>query len=106
MRLLPDESCAVALENADTLLPTLATYYDSPPLSRKKLKNLNVPALLITGALSPQISRVSDEAIYRSLPNSETAILQCASHGLQIENPKKFNSLVLDFYNRRKFGFK
>ena len=57
--LLPDERRSVVLENADTLLPMLRTYYESPSLSRKQLKQLNVPTLLVTGEFSPRISRVA-----------------------------------------------
>jgi pimeloyl-ACP methyl ester carboxylesterase len=95
--LLPDERRSVVLENADTLLPMLRTYYESPPLSREQLKRLTVPTLLITGEFSPRISRLSNEMINRCLPNSRTLVLQGASHGLQIENPEGFNRLALDF---------
>jgi pimeloyl-ACP methyl ester carboxylesterase len=95
--LLPDERRSVVLENAETLLPMLRTYYESPMLGGKQLKRVNVPTLLITGEFSPRISRLSNEMINRCLPNSKTAVLQGASHGLQIENPEGFNRLALDF---------
>lgn len=95
--LLPDERRSVVLENADTLLPMLRNYYESPMLSGKQLKRINVPTLLVTGEFSPRIARVSNEMINRCLPNSKTVILQGASHGLQIENPEGFNRLTLNF---------
>jgi pimeloyl-ACP methyl ester carboxylesterase len=95
--LLPEERRAVVLENQDTLLPMLRTYYDLPPVNFEKLKFLNIPTLIITGELSPKISRVTNEAINKCLPDSRVKILKCASHGLQIENPAGFNQLVLEF---------
>jgi pimeloyl-ACP methyl ester carboxylesterase len=100
--LLPEERRAVVLENQDTLLPMLKTYYHSPTINYEKLKKLNIPTLLITGELSPKISRVTNEAISRCLPDSKIAVLKCASHGLQIENPAGFNKLVSDFLSAGK----
>jgi non-heme chloroperoxidase len=94
--LLPAERRAVILENAGTLLPMLRTYYDSS-LSGEMLKNLKVPTMFITGEISPVIARLSCKSIDRYLPNSKIAVLKCASHGLQMENPAGFSRLVLDF---------
>lgn len=102
LELLPEERREVVLENAATLAPMLKNYYESPLINHERLKNLTTPTLLITGELSPRISRLSDEAINRCLPNSRIAVLKCASHGLQIENPKGFNRLVLDFLTNQK----
>ena len=95
--LLPDERRSVVLENAGTLLPMLRTYYESPPVSREQLKRVKAPTLFITGEFSPQIARVSNETLNRCLPNSKAVILKGAAHGLQIENPKGFNRLTLEF---------
>jgi pimeloyl-ACP methyl ester carboxylesterase len=102
LKLLPEERRAVVLENAGTLLPMLRTYYDSPPIGREQLKSLNIPTLLVTGELSPKISRLSNEAIAGCLPDAKTAVLRGASHGLQIENPAGFNHMVLKFLSENK----
>ena len=94
--LLPAERRAVVLENAATLRPMLRTYYESF-LSVEKLKKLKVPTMFITGEISPVIARQTCQTIDRYLPNSKIAILKCASHGLQMENPEGFSRLVLDF---------
>lgn len=105
--LLPEKRRAVVLENAGTLLPMLKSYYDFPPINCEQLGFLNTPTLLITGELSPKISRVANEAINRCLPNSKVEILKGASHGLQIENFDGFNQIVLDFLRANKipYGF-
>ena len=100
--LLPEERRDVVLENADTLLPMLETYYDSPAISFDQLRALKIPTLIITGELSPRISRLNDETINRCLPNSRVKILKGASHGLQIENAEGFNKLVFDFLESTK----
>lgn len=102
--LLPEARRAVVLENQDTLLPMLKTYFDSPPISRRQLKSLNVPTLLITGELSPKLARVTNESINGGLRNSKIAVLKCASHGLQIENPAGFNKMVSDFISENKIS--
>ena len=106
--LLPEERRSVVLENADSLLPMLQKYYESPSITCVQLKKVNVPTLIITGELSPRIVRLSNEMLHRYILSSESAILKCASHGLQIENPKGFNQLVLDFLakNIKAIGLK
>lgn len=104
--LLPEEHRSVVLENAETLLPMLQKYYESPSITCVNLKKVNVPTLIITGELSPRIARLSNEMLHRYLLSSESVILKCASHGLQIENPKGFNQLVLDFLSVNKNSIK
>jgi pimeloyl-ACP methyl ester carboxylesterase len=99
--LLPAERRSVILENAHTLLPMLRRYYDSP-LNCEQLSRIKVPALLITGELSPLVARLNNKIIDRCLPNSKIAVLKCASHGLQIENPEGFNQLVKNFLSVNK----
>lgn len=94
--LLPEERRAVILENAPTLLPMLRHYYDSPT-DAEQISRVKARVLLITGELSPLIARVGNKLLDRFLPNSKIAVLKCASHGLQIENPEGFNQLVWDF---------
>ena len=100
--LLPEERRIVVLENARTLLPMLKNYYDSPRLVCEQIKGLNIPTLLITGELSPKISRVTNQAINRCLRNSKVEILKGVSHGLQIENSSGFNRIVSDFLSANK----
>lgn len=94
--LLPEDRRAVIMENAGTLVPMLRHYYDSP-LNSRQLSGVKVPALLVTGELSPLIARLTNKMIDRALPNSKIAVLKGASHGLQMENPDGFNQLVTDF---------
>ena len=94
--LLPEQRRAVVLDNAETLLPMLCGYYDAPPVG-EGLRTLGVPTMFITGEISPVIARLACRTIDRLLPNSKIAVLKCASHGLQMENPQGFNRLVTDF---------
>jgi len=95
--MLPDAVRSVVLENSGTMLPMLETYYASPRLGAERLARLECPVLIVTGEFSPRISRVSDESIARSIPGSSVAVLEGASHGLQLENPEGFNDLVRSF---------
>ena len=104
LELLPGSRRSIVLENADTLEPMLKTYYESPRLSRRQLKNVKIPTLFVTGELSPKIARLNNEAIDRCLPNSKIAILRGASHGLQMENPDGFNKIVFDFLSANRIS--
>jgi non-heme chloroperoxidase len=99
--LLPEDRRAALMENAGTLLPMLRHYYDSP-LNRETLSGVKIPTLLITGELSPLIARLGNKMLGRCLPNSKTAVLKGASHGLQMENPEGFHQLVTDFLATNK----
>jgi pimeloyl-ACP methyl ester carboxylesterase len=74
----------------------LQSYYDSAAVA-DGLKTLKIPALFVSGEISPVISRVGNKLLARAVPNSRIAVLKCASHGLQMENPEGFTRLVLDF---------
>jgi len=89
------------LENAASLLPMLRAFYDSS-VKPEKLKKLKVPTMFITGEISPVIARLGCKTLDRYLPNSKIAVLKCASHGLQMENPEGFSPLVTDFLTVNK----
>ncbi|MRI02492.1 alpha/beta fold hydrolase [Kriegella sp. EG-1] len=70
------------------------------PIATNEVEQLNVPTLLIKGEHSPRFFGKIIDTLVTLLPNNELEILPKASHGLQVENPIEFNSMVLDFLDR------
>lgn len=71
-----------------------------PLLNCQDFEKLKVPVLLIKGELSPKILRHTSEQLHKCIQNSKLKDLPNASHGLQHQNPKGFNKIVLEFIEK------
>ncbi|MEO9891352.1 alpha/beta hydrolase [Aurantibacter sp.] len=71
------------------------------PISTTEVKQLRIPTLLVSGENSPRLFGKIIDTLDALLPINEIKILPKASHGLQGENPIEFNSMVLDFLDRK-----
>ena len=69
----------------------------SPKLYCQDFKSLNVPVLLIKGDRSPRNLRLIIDQLHNCIERSKLVELQNSSHGLEYENPKDFNRIVLEF---------
>ncbi|PKA99194.1 pimeloyl-ACP methyl ester carboxylesterase [Flavobacteriaceae bacterium MAR_2009_75] len=67
------------------------------PISTNEVEQLNAPTLLIKGEHSPRFFGEIIDTLVTLLPNNELKILPKASHGLQVENPEEFNTIVFNF---------
>ena len=64
-----------------------------------RLGRVNVPVLIVTGALDPIPTSAPGAALLQhALPNSRAEVIPLAAHLPQIEQPERFNRLVLDFF--------
>ncbi len=61
-----------------------------------KLKNLNIPTLLITGALDKKFTELNKKMV-RALPNAEHKIVNECGHNVHIEKSEEFIILVNEF---------
>jgi 3-oxoadipate enol-lactonase len=69
-----------------------------PDLS-PRLGRLNVPALIVTGALDPiPTSAPGAILLARALPKARGEVIADAAHLPHIEQPEMFNRLLLDFF--------
>ncbi len=63
-----------------------------------RLASLRAPALVVTGAVDPiPTSAPGAEALLRGIPAARAAVIAGAAHLPQIERPREFDRLVLDF---------
>lgn len=69
------------------------------PYGREKLAEIEVPTLIVLGALNPahyhEVATIQREHI----PNSQFVSMAGVGHALNIEDPDEFNRIVLDFLN-------
>lgn len=74
-----------------------ALHHDFPDLSRESFSDLAVPTLLISGAESPRVFPLLNEALLEQLPNGRSCVIPGASHIVHEDAPREFNSAVLEF---------
>jgi pimeloyl-ACP methyl ester carboxylesterase len=68
---------------------------ESYPVER--LSEIKVPTLIIVGELNPYDYHYIADLQKQYIPNSIKIVLPNAGHALNIENPKKFNEIVLKY---------
>jgi pimeloyl-ACP methyl ester carboxylesterase len=90
MNRIPVERATMPVADAQPLDPL-----DPPAVAR--LQELQVPALVIAGALDhPEILRAAD-VMAAAMPNAQKAIIPGGAHLPNMDNPTEFNRIVLDF---------
>ncbi len=70
------------------------------PLSKNKIKKLNLPTLLISGQNSPKLFQYLLKELNKLIPGSELQIIPDASHIMHEDNPSYYNATVLSFLKR------
>jgi pimeloyl-ACP methyl ester carboxylesterase len=68
-----------------------------PPFTCEDARRIQAPTLFLRGELSRAGARANAETWQKCRPGAEHAVLQEASHGLQMQNPAGFNEIVLKF---------
>lgn len=67
------------------------------PFPPEHLNLIKVPTLILAGELNPKIYHDWADIQNKYITNSQKEIIPNAGHALNIENPDKFNALVLKF---------
>lgn len=67
------------------------------PINEKKLKELQVPVLLLTGEKSRKFYAYLKDRLMELLPDSTHSEIPAASHIMQQDNPEAFNRAVKSF---------
>lgn len=85
----------MAHDNARTLLGQV--HERNEPLDESLLRSLNLPVLLIGGALSPAPYPQIIDYLERALPDTQRVTIAGSSHGMNIGNPRVFNQAIISF---------
>jgi pimeloyl-ACP methyl ester carboxylesterase len=70
------------------------------PLEMSKIKELDVPVLLLMGDQSPVWFGEIIKELHRLLPQSELVTIENSSHGLYFKNPEAVDKAVIEFFKR------
>ena len=70
------------------------------PLEMSKIKELEIPVLLLMGDQSPAWFGEIIKELHRSLPKSDIVTIENSSHGLYFENPQACDKAIKEFLNR------
>jgi pimeloyl-ACP methyl ester carboxylesterase len=68
-----------------------------PPLEEKKIREIKIPTLLISGRNSPKIFHFLSDRLMELLPKAERKIIEGASHISHEDNALDYNETVLSF---------
>ena len=99
---LPSPARAVMMDNA----PEMNLELESPPeayfpaLTCQDTMKVRVPALLLTGELSPRMFHHITDELSHCLPAAERAVIPNASHSMHRGNPQAYDETVLAFLGR------
>lgn len=97
---LPPETRAAAMQNSRFFKANTLSSDPFPSLSKRKVKRLRIPTLIISGENTIKIHKLVTEELARLLPKAEQVIIPKAGHGSPRENPQAFNEAVLKFLAR------
>jgi pimeloyl-ACP methyl ester carboxylesterase len=95
--LLPDARADV-MRNARSIEALCLSADPFPAISRAKLSQLHIPALIVTGENTIRIHKLVNGELIRLLPNVKSVIIPRAGHGSPRENALAFNEAVLRFF--------
>jgi pimeloyl-ACP methyl ester carboxylesterase len=95
-----DEHFDILLENAAVLGAAFRVRPPPPPFTAEQARRLTMPVLLIEGATSRPLFRITCEKLASCLPNVERATLPNTSHAMYLESPGPFCEAVQHFLAR------
>jgi 3-oxoadipate enol-lactonase len=65
-----------------------------------QLANINIPTLIVVGEDDPGTPVAASKAMHERIPNSKLIVMPSARHLSNVEQPKLFNSALLDFLGK------
>ena len=75
-----------------------------PAFGREEASKISAPTLLIHGSESPKVLHAIVDRLARAIPQCEASTISGAAHFPHIEQPEKFNELVLSFLSKHESG--
>ncbi|HEV7609603.1 MAG TPA: alpha/beta hydrolase [Steroidobacteraceae bacterium] len=94
---LSAEARLAVMQNAAFFRMMTRSQNPYPDLSRKEVRELRMPVLVITGEKTVEIHRRIDEELSKLIPRARSATIPNAGHGSPRENPQAFTEVVENF---------
>jgi pimeloyl-ACP methyl ester carboxylesterase len=73
-----------------------------PSLEINRIRNIDVPALLVYGQKSPGLFHLLLDRLHEVMPDTHQILITGASHIMHEDNPDAYNSAVLSFIEKHK----
>ncbi len=89
-------------DNASTLFPQITE--SRLDIKKEQISSIEIPILLFGGQLSPKSYRITLDKLHEILPNSKRFDIPLASHGMNLSNPKNFNSILIKTLSKLEYG--
>ncbi len=96
---LPKFVQGCCLRNLNEMRAIVSSDDTYPAVDREKVRELNVPTLILSGSKSVATSRFTDPELERLIPkrSRKRVVLQGASHVMWVEQPVQCREVVLEF---------
>jgi pimeloyl-ACP methyl ester carboxylesterase len=65
--------------------------------SRKRLKQIKIPVLVITGDRDQTVSPLRQKMLAEGIPGARQLVIAGAGHGVSVQKPVEFNLAMMDF---------
>ncbi len=95
---------SIMRDNLHTLAPMLEKVNAESPFTTQHAAQISMPTLLLDGAQTPAIFRITANELNQAIPDVQRITLPEVSHGLHLENPDSFTHAVLPFLIEAKSG--
>ena len=69
----------------------------TPPPDIRRLSEIAVPTLVITGEMEMMYFQIVSDALAYGIPNAERVVVQGGGHVVMLQQPENFNSEITDF---------
>jgi pimeloyl-ACP methyl ester carboxylesterase len=99
---LPQAVSSAIMDNARAMEALALSSDPFPYLPKEKVKNLQIPTLLMTGANTVAVHKAVDEELARLLPNATAITVPNAGHGIARDNPTVFMTNLVEFLAKQK----
>ena len=94
---LPPPVAEAIMQNALAIKAINASSDPFPKISKKKLRRLQIPALIISTENPIKIHKLVNQELVRLIPNAKEQIIPNSGHAVARENPRVYNETVLKF---------
>lgn len=94
---LPPATIEAIMQNALAIKAIMLSPESFPEISKEKIRQLKIPALIVTGENTVKIHKLVNQEILRLLPNAKEAVIPNSGHGTPREDPQVFNEAALKF---------
>lgn len=97
---LPESAKQIRRDNAWSLKSLIADAQE--PFNCSDAKKIDIPVMLVAGEKSPRLYGMMHDALQPCLKQQQRVTIPNSSHGMNRDNPERFNAVVLEFLSKHR----